>query len=173
MDVNWNGEIIHCDIKNKKSFAEQKLIIKKGVASIINFNCPTRVCGLAGLSFWLEMIFHAPHLLLGLRWLVPAVCIFGSATNQCAAVALYRLLTLPFSPKFVWKFHNKLMAKYICLIGFFYENWSAVQVSIGCSEYSYTLGYQNIIFFVNSNGLYLSIYKYTSSGAGFHTDKPF
>ena len=77
-----------------------------------------------------KMIFHAPHLLLSVRWLVPAIGIFGNTTNQCMAIILYRLLTLPFSPNFIWKYHRALSSQYMSLIGFFYESWSGVQVSI-------------------------------------------
>lgn len=75
------------------------------------------------------MIFHAPHLLLSLRWLVPGVLIFGSSPNHAAMCTLFRLVTIPFSHKAVWKFHHMLSAQYLAFISFFYDQWSNVEVS--------------------------------------------
>ena len=76
-----------------------------------------------------EMIFHAPHLLLAFRWLIPAIGIFGNSTNHCVLVAMLRLLLFPCSVGTAARWHAKLASKYMGLIAFFYENWSGVKVS--------------------------------------------
>ena len=74
------------------------------------------------------MIFHAPHLLLSLRWAVPAVTIFGNVTATVTMLFVIQLLTLPLPERFAWSINRSLVSKYMSLIGFFYETWSGVEV---------------------------------------------
>lgn len=78
----------------------------------------------------IDMLFHAPHLLLSVRWLVPAVFIFGNSANHAGLAALCRLVTSPFSTKTVWSCHHRISSLYLAFICFFYEQWSNVEVYI-------------------------------------------
>lgn len=74
------------------------------------------------------MILSAPHLLLSLRWVPPAVSILGTSPLFLAEWAAIRVLTLPFPRWLYVRLDTYLYSSYQAMVGFFYETWSGVEV---------------------------------------------
>ncbi len=76
----------------------------------------------------LVMILSAPHLLLSLRWVPPAVSILGHSPLYLGTLAAIRLVSLPF-PRYVYRRMDEyLYGSYQAMVGFYYELWSGVEV---------------------------------------------
>ena len=76
------------------------------------------------------MLASAPFLLLHLRCLPPSLLILGSAPTFITAMALLRALTLPLPPSVFWRAEERLYSAYQAMVGFFFESWSGVEVSL-------------------------------------------
>ena len=77
-------------------------------------------------------MISAPHLLLSVRWVPPAVAILGQAPLFLGKWTVVRLISLPFPrPVYRWLDQN-LYGSYQAMVGFFYELWSGVEVCVGC-----------------------------------------
>lgn len=73
------------------------------------------------------MILAAPHLLLALRWVPPAIALMGSAATYVSAWGLIRLLTWPLPERCYRRAEEKLYVSYQYLVGFLFETWSGVE----------------------------------------------
>ena len=75
------------------------------------------------------MILAAPHVLLALRWVPPAIALVGSTATYISAWAFIRLLTWPLSDRCYRAAEETLYVSYQYLVGFLFETWSGVEVS--------------------------------------------
>ena len=79
-------------------------------------------------SWAVDMIFHAPFLILSLRCVVPSIMIMGSATNFWILATAAKLFTLPFGKNAYQRLDRRLVSSMIGLVGYFFETWSGVEV---------------------------------------------
>ncbi len=76
------------------------------------------------------MILSAPHILRSLRWVPPAAVLLSAPPTYMTAWTAIRAVTLPF-PDWVYRYlEERLYGAYQALVGFFYETWSGVEVSL-------------------------------------------
>ncbi len=76
------------------------------------------------------MILSVPHVLRALRWVPPAIVLLGTPPTYLTAWAAIRVVTLPF-PEWVYqRLEEQLYSFYQAFVGFFYEGWSGVEVSL-------------------------------------------
>lgn len=73
------------------------------------------------------MILTAPFVVLALRWLPPALVIFGSVVTHSTVLAAVRILTWPFPERVFRRVDEKMYGSYQAMVGFFYETWSGVE----------------------------------------------
>ncbi len=74
------------------------------------------------------MILGAPHLLLSLRWVPPAVSILGSSPIILAQWTTIKILTFPFPRCLCRAMDSNLNSSYQKMVAFYYETWSGVEV---------------------------------------------
>jgi hypothetical protein len=76
------------------------------------------------------MIFSGPFLFHALRWLPPAVCIIGSSAAYVNAMALLQCAALVLPERAARRLEMSLYSSYQCMVGFWYETWSGVEVGV-------------------------------------------
>ena len=74
------------------------------------------------------MIFSGPFLFHALRWVLPAMCIIGTTATYMNAMALLQCAALVFPERAAKRLEMSLYSSYQCMVGFWYETWSGVEV---------------------------------------------